>query len=250
MDTKEELLGKVGLGKQEGKVYIGLLELKQARTGALCRHTGIASSNIYQILGSLLEKGLVSYRVQNNVRVFMPAPPETLNELFQKKRAELDQERKTLRELIARLKRKEAEREPYADYKYYEGLTGIKALWYEINEVMDKGSIIRGYTAKREGYERLVGFYNAHHELRKKKGVKERLIFPKEDVKLAKKRGDALTEVRFMDLQNEAEWGVVKDRVYIQYITGKRPRGFLIRDEIFAKTFRQVFDQIWERAKL
>jgi hypothetical protein len=42
---------------------------------------------------------------------------------------------------------------------------------------------------------------------------------------------------------------VVKDLFYIQYITGKTPRGFLIKDSTFAKTFEQVFDQLWEKAQ-
>ena len=75
----EEILSKVGLTGQEARAYLALLELQQAQTGPLCKFTKIASSNIYAILDSLMQKGLVSYRVQNNIKVFMPAPPDTLN---------------------------------------------------------------------------------------------------------------------------------------------------------------------------
>jgi hypothetical protein len=52
-----------------------------------------------------------------------------------------------------------------------------------------------------------------------------------------------------MNLKNEAEWGVVEDTVFLQYIMGKEPRAFMIHDKKFADTFRQVFDQVWEVAK-
>ena len=102
---------------------------------------------------------------------------------------------------------------------------------------------------KKESYDLLIGFYDEHHKLRLKKKVKELLIFPKEDVALAKKRRNKLTEIKFMNLENDAEWGIVGDLVYIQYITGKVPRGFLIKDKVFARTYEQVFDQIWSVAR-
>lgn len=249
MNQIEDILAKVGLTKMESKAYLALLELQQAQTGPLCKFTKIASSNIYAILDSLMQKGLVSYRVQNNIKVFMPAPPDTLNELFLERQKKLDQERKEVAELIANLKKKEIKKEPYSNYKYFEGMTGIKALWHDINNTMRPDYTIRCYTGRKESYERFVGFYNLHHDLRKKKKISERLIFPKEDADLAKKRRDQLTDIRFMELKNDTEWGVIKDLFYIQYITSKTPRGFLIKDSTFAKTFEQVFDQLWEKAQ-
>ena len=41
----------------------------------------------------------------------------------------------------------------------------------------------------------------------------------------------------------------MKSYFFLQYTTGKVPRGFLIKDEKFAKTFEQVFDNLWEIAK-
>lgn len=245
----EEILGKIGLTTQESRVYLALLELQEAKTGHLCAFTKIASSNIYKILESLMKKGLVSYRIQNNVKVFMPAPPDALNELFIEKQRTLEDERKQISEVISKLKKRPLSKEPYSNYKYYEGMAGVKSLWHEINTIMRNDYVIRCYTAKKESYARLLGFYNEHHKLRKKQGIKEHLIFPKEDIELAKTRRNKVTEIRFMDLENDTEWGVVKDRLYIQYITGKQPRAFLIKDETFAKTFEQVFDQLWEQAK-
>ena len=63
------------------------------------------------------------------------------------------------------------------------------------------------------------------------------------------RRKKQLAEVRFLKLENEAEWGVIGNKYFVQYITQKVPRGFLIEDEIFANTFRQVFEQVWNKAK-
>lgn len=246
MDEITQILEEIGLTKQESRVYLALLELQEARTGILCKTTSIASSNIYKVLESLIKKGLVSFRVQNNIKVYMPSPPETLNELFLAKQKKLEQERKKVTKLITTLKKREIPLTPQSHYKYYEQMNGIKSMWYEINSLMENNSIIKIHTAKKESYQLFVGFYTEHHNLRKKKNIKEQLIFPIEDKQLAEKRKDNLTEIRFLPLTNDAEWGIVKDSFFIHYITGKVPRGFLIYDPVFARTFEQVFDRLWE----
>lgn len=245
----EQILENVGLTNQETRTYLKLLELKEAKTGEICKQTNIASSNIYKVLDALIQKGLVNYRVQNNIKIFMPAPPETLNELFLSKQQELDKERKQIKEVISRLKTKEPEVEPYSKYKYFEGMQGIKSMWYEINSTMNKSMHLKIHTAKKESYDKLVGFYTEHHKERKKKQIKENMIFPKEDKSLAKKREDKLTNIKFMDLKNEVEWGIVGNKLFMQYITGKTPRSFLIEDKKFSQTFEQVFDNLWKLAK-
>ena len=76
----------------------------------------------------------------------------------------------------------------------------------------------------------------------------ERLVFPKEDNKLAIKRKNSITEVRFLELENDSEWGVMGDYFFIQHLIGKTPRSFLIKDATYAKTMQQVFNQIWRIA--
>ena len=245
----DEILSKIGLTKQEARTYLVLLKLQEAKTGELCKETNIASSNIYKILDSLIKKGLVSYRVQNNIKIFMSSPPEALNELFLEKQSKLEEERKEINEVINKLKKKEIKEEPYSKYKYYEGLIGIKSMWHEVNSLLTNNSGERIYGGKKEAYERLVGFYDEHHKIRNKLNAKAKILFPLEDKGLAKKRKNRNTEVAVYDLKNLAEWGVVDNMVYIQYYTSKIPRAFLIHDKIFADTFRQVFDQVWKVAK-
>lgn len=241
-----EILEKVGLTSQESRIYLALLELSESQTGNLCKYTNIASSNIYKLLDSLMQKGLVNYRLQNNIKIFMPANPETLNELFLKKQKKLEEERIEINNIITHLKKRKTETEPFSNYKYFEGISGIKSMWYEINDEMTNDYTIKIYTAKKESYQRFVGFYDEHHKIRQKKKIKEQLIFPKEDEELAKKRINQLTQIRFKDLKNQCEWGIIGNKLFMQYITGKTPRGFIIEDEKFAKTFEQTFNQIWD----
>jgi HTH-type transcriptional regulator, sugar sensing transcriptional regulator len=247
-----EGLEKVGLTKAEAKTYLALIELKESKTGSLCKAASIPSSNMYHVLESLMEKGLVSYRLQNNIKVFMPALPEVIDSLFIEKQKRIEEERKEMKSLIKSLKDKEQEEKSHSKYKYYEGIVGVKSMWHEINESLHhlpKSIMTKYYTGVKEAYEPLIAFYDEFHKTRMKLGISNQAIFPFEDKKTSKLRKKQNSEVKFMELKNEAEWGVIGDLYFIQYITAKTPRGFLIHDDKFAKTFEQVFDQLWKQAK-
>lgn len=249
IDEDFNLLKKIGLSYQESKVYLSLLEMGEAQTGALCIKTKIASSNIYSILGNLVSKGLVSHRIRNNIKTFMPSSPEILNELFLRRQKEIEGERQKITELVSALNKMQSKTETSFNYKYFEGLSGIKSMWFEINNAMNSEHIVKIHTAQKESYEKFVDFYDIHHKLRKQKKIKELMIFPINDKILAKKRTDKFTEIKFMELKNDAEWGIFDDYFFIQYIVDKTPKGFLIKDRIFASTMEQNFDKLWSISK-
>jgi len=251
-EDKISPLLKVGLTVPEARVYLSLLELKESKTGALCEKSNVSSSKIYSILNGLINKGLVSYRVQNNSKIFIASPPMILKELFEEREKKFADEKKGILELIESLKTKQQLESSESKYKYYEGISGIRSLWLELIgdlENLPKGEEVLVYAGKKEAYEAMLGLYEEFHKIRVKRGIKYRIIYPKEETGLSVKRRKQLSEVRFMDLKNEAEWAIIGDKFNLQYITGKVPRGFLIKDKIFADTFRDVFDKLWKVAK-
>jgi len=179
----------------------------------------------------------------------MPAPPETLNELFLERQNQLDQERQDVTELITHLKTQEIIDEPESNYKYFEGIVAIKSMWHEVNSKIKKSTTERIYGGKKAAYERLVGFYDEHHKIRNKKQATAKIILTTEDRPLGKKRSNKNTQVRYSKLTNKAEWGIVDDMFYLQYITAKKPRAFLIKDKIFSQTFAETFDKVWKESK-
>ena len=136
VDEEFNILKKIGLTYQESKVYVSLLELGEAQTGALCIKTKIASSNIYKILETLKNKGLVSTRIKNNIKIFIPSSPEAIYDIFLDKEREIENQRSEIKEIIYKLKNVTAKKEINSNYKYFEGLSGIKSMWLEINNKM------------------------------------------------------------------------------------------------------------------
>ena len=155
--------------------------------------------------------------------------------------------------LIEELGKKEKETNINSNYKYYEGISGIRALWLELIEDLDdikKEKEVLVYAGIKESYELMLGLFEDFHKKRVKEKIKYKIIYPFEEKDLPKKRKKQLAEVRFMKLENEAEWAIVGDKLIIQYITHKTPRAFSIEDKIFVATFKQVFYQLWNNAKI
>ena len=245
-------LEQIGLSKSEAKSYLALIELKESSTGMICEKSEIPSSKIYVILNTLIQKGFVSYRMQNNVKVFMPSSPEIIKDVFKEKQQNIINEGVELEKLIESLKSKQGEKESFSKYRYFEGMSGIRALWLGLTEelhTLPKENTILVYTGIKKAYESMLGLYEEFHKVRIKNKINYHIIYTLEETEVSKRRKRQLAEVKFMKLTNEAEWGVMGNKFFIQYITQKVPRAFLIEDEIFAITFRQVFNQLWKSAK-
>ena len=92
-----EKLQNIGLTQNESRVYLFLLEYQEAKTGIICSKLNIANSHIYRILEKLLDKGLVSYKINNNIKIFQAVNPSNLYELFREKEEQLEKEKQDLK---------------------------------------------------------------------------------------------------------------------------------------------------------
>ena len=67
MDKNIQNLVNLGLTEGEAKVYTALLGTGSSTVGPIVKASGVASSNIYDILERLIEKGLVSFIIKSKL---------------------------------------------------------------------------------------------------------------------------------------------------------------------------------------
>ena len=96
MNLIEKLIENFGLEEKEAKVYLALLGLGEATATAIAEKTNLDRTLMYQVTNKLIERGIVSYIVKNNVRYFSAIEPEVLIKSLKKRENEL---RKVLPEL-------------------------------------------------------------------------------------------------------------------------------------------------------
>ena len=242
--NNEDIMEAIGLTKNESEVYFALTFLKEAKAGAVCKETGIASSRIYQIIDSLTKKGLVHYKMVNNTKIFMPSSPDVLNELFRQKQEKIQQQQEHVEQLIEKLKSKAQEKENVSNYKYYEGIPALRGMWHEIRNQMNKDSVEYIYGTSQA--DNLLGFYAEHHAFRKKIGSKNYMLLPNEQKYIKYKWKNNITDVKYHEAKSPVEWGVIDDMFYVLYSITKKPIGFLIKDPMIAMVFRETFEKLWD----
>jgi sugar-specific transcriptional regulator TrmB len=244
-----DLLMSIGLTRQEAKCYLSLYILGEAQGGEISNKSGIATSNLYSVIENLIQKGMVSYRLQNNKKVFVASSPDVLNEFIYLKQKELDEKKKKVQTAILELKQNKVEK-PQIETKYYRGLSGIKGMWYELSNTLPnikKSEIVKIHSSKGGTYERLLGFYDLFHEERLKYNIGYHLIMDTDNKKHVEKRKRQNSKVKSVPLKNDAKWGVVGKYFFIYYLITKEPYGILIKDEKIAHTFSLMFDKIWNQ---
>ena len=123
MNTK--ILRKLGLDEKEVQVYLSLLRLGSTTASKISKETNIDRATCYRYLDSLMNKGLVSHVIQNNVKYFQSAHPEKILKDLKEKEKEFE---KILPELVNLSKLPKEE----TTAKVYIGKDGLKTVLREI----------------------------------------------------------------------------------------------------------------------
>ncbi len=249
MNDFTKKLQTIGLTQNEARAYLFLLEHQEAKTGIICSKLDIPNSHIYRILEKLLDKGIISFKVVNNVKIFRPVDPESLYSLFREKELELEREKQDLKEFISSLKRIEVKEHKQNDFKYFEGVAGIRSMFTEFTGswVPDSTCYVSSAPIAYEKWNAFLLEY--FHPPRFKKKVRLQIIIPSKLKERGKERqAMELTEVKYSDADMKSEFGVAGDYTYfLSY--GERPYALLIKDRTFADTQKKIFKIMWGNLK-
>ena len=74
----EDLLIHTGLSIREVKTYTTLRTQGELMASELAKKTGLIRTNVYDVLNSLIKKGIVAYVIRNGKKYFRAAEPEKL----------------------------------------------------------------------------------------------------------------------------------------------------------------------------
>lgn len=166
MPEIEQTLSKLGLEKQEAKVYLALLDLNEATATKLAERTGIGRVNMYQITNKLIEKGLVSYIIKNNVKYFSAADPETLLKNIQEKEKEL-------KRILPGLKARQQQTIPETKVEIYRGKEGINTILKMIIKDKKDYFMLGGAEECNKEFELMMKIFIKHGE---KAGIKGKFL--------------------------------------------------------------------------
>ncbi|MEM4239570.1 MAG: helix-turn-helix domain-containing protein [Candidatus Woesearchaeota archaeon] len=234
-----EALRALGLTEIEEKVYLTLIEEGPSLAGHISRKSGIHRRMVYDATERLIKKGLVSYIMKNNRRLFEAVDPERLLQIVQEQEA-------AVKQVLPQLKLAHSMSKEKQETQFFKGHAGVKGVFEDqINEGKEL-LILAASTSAREMFPSYFHWFDVR---RKQKNIRARMLA---DAKHAGKFADVpLAEVRHVSgLGNDAtSTNIYGNKVAIIFWSREKPFVVLIKQKEIADAYRAYFEQMWKIAK-
>ncbi|MDA1038097.1 MAG: hypothetical protein O2877_00215 [bacterium] len=230
-------LQQIGLGKNEVRVYLALLETGKAKAGDIIKQTGLHRNLVYQSLESLEKRNLLT-RISGKTALFQITDPVEILNLVKKQES-------IAQRVVDELK----EKSRAMDHRMtlYEGSDGFRSAFWDIIETLGHGEelLVMGIFDIDEEFQSMIKMF---HEERAAAGIPSRLLLNAHATHV----GDMLsrfdeTNVRYM------QPGLVTPSVFFIYadktmISLPNQRTFIrIENEEVTCAFRSYFNTLWDR---
>src|SRR3989344_8533455 len=170
------ILKEIGLTEKEIEVYLTLLDLGASPVNKIFEKTGIQRRNIYDLLNKLIEKGLITYIVENKKKYFQPKNPEKLLQYIDDQKQKLEEKKKEVNQSLSELKKKFNNLQVEQEAEIYRGLEGIKSILLDCLDA--KEVLFIGATGLVE--EKLPYFWPHYNKKRIQKKVLWKLLLNQE----------------------------------------------------------------------
>jgi sugar-specific transcriptional regulator TrmB len=241
-----EQLRKLGLTDGESKVYYALLKKGSSTVGPIVKESGVAYSNIYEILERLINKGIVTYIFKEKTKYFQTTNIENIEIYLAKKQQELDKQK----EMLSSIKKEintismdiMEEAEIFVGKKSLRSAYGIM-----LQNTKKKDDFLFFYNTPCELAEQVEEFYLTLGKKFKNSGVNLKgLTFERyRNTKGIKQT--PWTKMKYVSFPIPPTMDICREKILI--ISWKRPMGFLIKSQELADSFKEYFYSIYDKAK-
>ena len=235
-DKVQQTLEKLGLSKNEIKVYLELNSQGSMKAGRIAKLTHMDRSSSYNALKLLLEKGLVSYVSIGKIKWFQAVSPNRLLEYVK-------EQEEDLKEIIPELNVSHKAKKVEGQVRLFKGLKGVKAVFLDIART-GKDNYVFG--SEGQFSERMEDFAYQFDILKKENKIKTKMIIRK-----GKKEHDSKTsEYRYLPNVDEssAVTNIYGDKIAIIIWTDE-PEAVIIENAAAAKAYKSYFEIMWKSAK-
>ncbi|MEM4641300.1 MAG: helix-turn-helix domain-containing protein [Candidatus Pacearchaeota archaeon] len=232
-------LERFGLSSNEAKVYLTLLKLGSAMAGKIAKEAMLDRTSCYDSLKRLLKKGLISYALEANRKLFKSEDPKKLLLFLKEKQEDIE---KIMPELLSIYKK---EKEKY-NVTLYKGYKGIKSVFEDIlKEAKGKENLVIDSSGV---FVEKMPYYAPHFI----KGLEKNKIRVRHIVRKGKNiHPSKTTEVRFFSKklkETTVTTNIYNDKIAIILWTDV-PEAIIIENKGAADCYRDYFEILWEHAE-
>ena len=239
-------LERLGLNKNEAKVYYTLLTKGEATAQELVKSMGVYRNIVYDNLEKLMEKGLVSFITEGTKRKFIAEKPTAIIDFLESKKQELNKEISTAQELIPHISQILNSHKSKQNVLVFKGISGFKKILAEI--VQSKESWCIGIT--NESVKILGETYWKNYNQKKKETKTEEWLLWNSDFKNTVIGVNKKSHHRILpkELDQVTEIIIYDNKVAIMVYTFD-PIVIVIENKGIFETYKKHFDFLWKLSK-
>ncbi len=231
-------LQRIGLGQNEIKVYLTLLRIGPSQAGRISKESQINRTTTYDSLERLIERGLVTYMISANKKVFSPVAPERLLDQLKEKEKVVEEILPELNQMFKKSKEKE-------ESNIYKGRKGIKSI---LNEILN----YKEYAAfgSSGGFLQIMRHdFLAFQKRKRELKIKARVIL-EESARTSESVRGAYTEFKFIpqEFSSPTTTFVCDDMIAI-IVWSETPIATVISSKEIAESYRNYFKMLWKIAQ-
>jgi len=237
-DLVPEALKELNLGKNEIKVYLAVLANKKTNVAEIATKSSVHRVNVYDALGSLISKGMVTELKISNKTYYSASNPDTLSLILKQKEDKINQILPTLKNLYAHSENQA---------QVFEGLDGVKLI---LRDMIATGKKIEAFGIPKIMPELLKSFLITFHRDRIAKKIAIDHIYNES----AKERIAYLNKLKYGRAKNlPPEYSVPATTVIYGskiafFVWSAEPFSVLIESQKMADAYRKYFQILWKLA--
>jgi HTH-type transcriptional regulator, sugar sensing transcriptional regulator len=233
----DEALEDFGLTSNEIKLYLASLKLGVSRIQDVARQAGILRTTAYEVVKSLVAKGVVGTVIKSGILFVEAVDPSRFENLLDEKRAKIQ----VVLPFLNHLKKSVIEK---PQVEFYEGKEGLKTILEDILRTRTQYCVIANYAIFK-----VLDFYFPNFVRRRvKQKVFARVIQERtpELVQAKKRDKEELREMRFSPVVFSSNVFIYANNAAFLTVSRDEPVGVLIRNKEISDTLRQFFELIWK----
>lgn len=236
MDIIPVLQG-IGLSQGEAKVYLALLKSGPSPASKIKEETKLHRTTIYDFVEKLLNKGLLSFVIQNNVKYYRAAHPDKLLAVVKEKEAHI-------KEVMPDLKKLAEFQEEEVKVEVFKGVEGFKTI---LNDVLRTKEDMTGLGIDEVRFQKrfphlMERFFNEEERL----GITERLVTSESAEFIFTKKA---TTYRFVPEEFFGPTPTISYGDKVLMLIWEPLTLIRVTNAQLADSYRKHFEMVWRMAK-
>ncbi|MBU1855169.1 MAG: hypothetical protein KKF89_05590, partial [Nanoarchaeota archaeon] len=223
-----------------------LLKHGLSKASDIAKNLGLHRTNMYMILESLINKGIVSYALKENIKCFAATSPERLLLYLKEEEAKIKQNEKKIRKLIPDLHKLRMPQKENIKVEIYQGREGVKTI---LDLILKEGKdyLVLGYTGLP--FKIMPDYFIRWQKKRVQLGLKRRLL-AEEAKRDYEPVHQPLTTVKFLpDSYAPPTSAIIFGKKVWMTLSASESINLLIESEEVVDSYKKYFDFLWGIAK-